>query len=398
MATETKARSLAQRMLDVMGEVGYVQKQGHTDSGPKFSYVRHDDVVAAIRPALVKHGIAFMSTVEPGSMRCEHIGETRSGTARYKTTLLLELTFVNADDPADAYRVTFPGEGIDTDDKGSGKALSYALKNGLLKTFMVESGDEADPEHTTAQGGNGSGDAAPAADAGECITRTQARDLADMLYAKGRDARGFVAWLAEKHRLGDGEHLTSIPAREYGALVSFISELPDPEPPAREAASPAPPEEQPPAAAEQPALPADVVAAQQRAAARPDGCTLDSRFMECAAVKRGEEPQCEGCEHMDPSWAPLDAVTRVDVPAEAPKPAKRGTVTDGMLRRLGELCQGLEDEGVGREEWRRMMQEKEHVASRTELTKAAATRMIDYLSRWLTDLRTGTIGPSEKVA
>lgn len=146
--TENRPLTLAARLLAVMDEVGYIQKQGKTESGPKFNYVRHDDVVATLRPALIKHGVAFMAGVQESTIGCEQVGVTKSGAARYKTTLVLTLTFVNVDDPADAYSVNFPGEGVDTDDKGSGKALSYALKNGLLKIFLIEAGDEADVERS----------------------------------------------------------------------------------------------------------------------------------------------------------------------------------------------------------------------------------------------------------
>src|SRR5665647_110306 len=122
--TENTSPTLAARLLAVMGEVGYIQKQGKTQSGPSFTYVKHDDVVAALRPALIKHGVAFMSGIDETSVGCDQVGVTKSGAARYKTTLVLRLTFVNVDNPEEAYSVSFPGEGVDTDDKGSGKALS----------------------------------------------------------------------------------------------------------------------------------------------------------------------------------------------------------------------------------------------------------------------------------
>ena len=82
----------------------------------------------------------------------------------------------------------------------------------------------------------------------------------------------------------------------------------------------------------------------------------------------------------------------------APAPRKPGTISPPQLTRLGALCQDLENEGVGRDKWRIMMSEKEGVASRTELTKAAATRMIDYLQRWITDVQSGVIAPGEHPA
>ena len=40
------------------------------------------------------------------------------------------------------------GQGVDTQDKGAGKATTYALKNVLLDTFLVIKGDEMDTDAT----------------------------------------------------------------------------------------------------------------------------------------------------------------------------------------------------------------------------------------------------------
>jgi hypothetical protein len=62
------------------------------------------------------------------------------------------------------------------------------------------------------------------------ITKTQARDLHTMLLAKGRESAWFLAVLKEKKQIGDGEHLTSLPADQYEDLVAIVQGFPDPEP------------------------------------------------------------------------------------------------------------------------------------------------------------------------
>ena len=173
--------NLAQRLSAVMAEVGYVQKGGKTESGAIYKYVKHDQVVALIRPALVKHGVFALDTVPPESVSCVEVGQTKSGATRWKTTLELHIVWMNIDDPGDAYEVSFPGEGVDTDDKGTGKALSYALKNCLLKTFMIESGDEADNEATgdsQAQAAPKARQARPKSQEGPGAAETKRRDAA----------------------------------------------------------------------------------------------------------------------------------------------------------------------------------------------------------------------------
>ena len=407
--TEQTPPTLAARLLAVMGEVGYIQKQGKTQSGPSFTYMKHDDVVAALRPALIKHGVAFMSGIDETSVGCEQVGVTKSGAARYKTTLVLRLTFVNVDDPAEAYSVAFPGEGVDTDDKGSGKALSYALKNGLLKMFLIEAGDEADveqgappavsaavrgdqqreqaaapPEAAPAaapqQGGNGGNGT---------ITQAEAKRLHENLLAKGRASKWFLGVIAGKG-IGDGAHLTSVPSSEYDHLLAIVAGFADPPPPepTTPAAAPVPTVS---AADFTQAAPATQEAAQEVAA--PAAASAASEPPAAA----GEAPADEG-EGAPPGMNAerYKAYLEEQALKASGKAKRKATVTPQQLTRLGAQCAELESLGVGRDEWRLYMMEKEGVSSRKDLTKAAATRCIDYLVRWLIDIKSGVAGPSEK--
>jgi len=67
--------------------------------------------------------------------------------------------FVNVDDPKDRTATTHIGYGIDSSekdgrisvgDKGPGKAISYAFKYALLKTFCLETGDDPDNDANSA--------------------------------------------------------------------------------------------------------------------------------------------------------------------------------------------------------------------------------------------------------
>ena len=54
--------------------------------------------------------------------------------------------FVNIDNPDDAFEIPSLGYGVGNDDKGPGKAVSYAVKYALLKALGLETGDDADLE------------------------------------------------------------------------------------------------------------------------------------------------------------------------------------------------------------------------------------------------------------
>jgi hypothetical protein len=145
--------NIHQRLLLVASEASYVQKKGRATAGGTYNYAKHDDVMAAVRPALIRYGVGWSINVDPELSRSEPAGKTKSGAEQTLWTLWATLTFFNVDKPDERITSRFVGEGIDTGDKATGKALSYLTKNALLKTFFIESGDEADNEHSGAERG-----------------------------------------------------------------------------------------------------------------------------------------------------------------------------------------------------------------------------------------------------
>lgn len=126
----SKKRNILQRLNDVMSKVRYIQKQ--KPSGMKYSIVSHDNVTAKVRPEMVKNGIVYY----PVDMVYEQQGN--------RTHVQLKLRIVNIDDATDFIDVACLGYGCDSQDKGPGKAVSYAVKYGLLKALGLETGDDAD--------------------------------------------------------------------------------------------------------------------------------------------------------------------------------------------------------------------------------------------------------------
>jgi hypothetical protein len=61
----------------------------------------------------------------------------------------MTVRFVNVDDPQDFFDVETFGYGLDDQDKGPGKAMSYAVKYALLKTLGLETGDDPDEDQVT---------------------------------------------------------------------------------------------------------------------------------------------------------------------------------------------------------------------------------------------------------
>lgn len=149
----TETKNIHQRLAAVMAEVTYIQRE--SKQGMNYTLVSHDKVTAKVRPALLSAGIVYYP------VRCDH---THNGN---RAECGMTLRFVNIDDPADFFDVQTFGYGVDSQDKGPGKAMSYAVKYALLKALGLETGDDADHdniEHSSADPHNPPFDSKAAAD------------------------------------------------------------------------------------------------------------------------------------------------------------------------------------------------------------------------------------------
>lgn len=132
--TESKSLNIYQRIRNVMLEVQYVQKENKKVNN-QYTFVSHDAVSAALHEPLAKHGIVMIPNIE----------ELRQEGNR--TIVKMNISFVNIDNPEDLISLTYYGYGIDQQDKGIGKAVSYAVKYALLKTFCLETGDDGEKDN-----------------------------------------------------------------------------------------------------------------------------------------------------------------------------------------------------------------------------------------------------------
>jgi len=128
-----EAKNIHQRINAIMADIDYIQKGQKTVNG-QYRFVSHDQVTAALHPLLVKHGVNAIPSIE---------AIVQEGN---RTSVNILVSFVNIDCPSDNFTVRFPGYGIDAADKGPGKAVSYAFKYAMLKTFNLETGDDPDED------------------------------------------------------------------------------------------------------------------------------------------------------------------------------------------------------------------------------------------------------------
>ena len=148
---QTASLNIFQRMLAATSEINRVAKNLKVDISKSQSYkaVAESDVLEAVKPIEEKYGI-YSYPVSRTVIKDEAYTTTSEydGRKSEKTTFFMRLEtvyrFVNTDKPEEYIDITTYGDGVDTQDKAPGKAMTYADKYALLKAYKIQTGDDPD--------------------------------------------------------------------------------------------------------------------------------------------------------------------------------------------------------------------------------------------------------------
>ena len=127
-------------IADIMGEVGSIKKD-RTNTGQGYKFRGIDDVYLAIHDLFVKHGVFSVTTVL--EERTEE-RTTSKGAALIYRVLKIKYEFFARDGSSITEIVI--GEGMDSGDKASNKAMSVGHKYAILQLLAIPTEDTADPE------------------------------------------------------------------------------------------------------------------------------------------------------------------------------------------------------------------------------------------------------------
>ena len=132
---------LAEKLAQVMAEVGYVQKDAANDFH-HYRYASAEAVLRKVNGALSSRGIAVATTAD--LVRYDQV-QGKNGTNNVAVVKLsLEFT-----DGEERIRVEGLGSGLDVGDKAVMKANTAALKYAVANAFLISWGDDPEADATT---------------------------------------------------------------------------------------------------------------------------------------------------------------------------------------------------------------------------------------------------------
>lgn len=140
--------NIFKKMKEATEKIGRVAKNLEVGYG-KYMYkaVGEADVLDAVKPIEAELGIysyPYDREVIYQDMVTVNSGEKERVNAFFRIKVVYR--FVNIDNPEEYIDIVSYGDGVDSQDKAPGKAMTYADKYALLKAYKIETGDDPDKD------------------------------------------------------------------------------------------------------------------------------------------------------------------------------------------------------------------------------------------------------------
>lgn len=144
-------RNIYQRIDAIAAALAVVAKNLTVQTG-KSSYkaVSERDIIDAVKPTEHKYGVLSFPVSREilDDALLESEGTDYKGNPIKRTTFYIKIRtkyrFVNIDKPEEYIETETISDGIDSGDKGGGKAMTYGDKYALMKVYKISTGEDPD--------------------------------------------------------------------------------------------------------------------------------------------------------------------------------------------------------------------------------------------------------------
>ena len=146
-------KNLAQAIVQVMQEVKGMEKNSKVGSGRNtYNGTKDQDVKEVFNEALANNGLCILPTDIKEETQIDRWEQTYQGNVQTKQSVFTKVKtkYLLLHTSGESIELSGYGHGVDPQDKGAGKATTYALKNTLLYTFLTPVGkiDDSETEHS----------------------------------------------------------------------------------------------------------------------------------------------------------------------------------------------------------------------------------------------------------
>lgn len=144
---------LAKAIIEVMKEVKGIEKSMTIGTGQNsYKGVPDQEVKKVVGEAMAKHGLCLLPIDTTAITKIDRWEQEYNGNKQMKQSVFTEVTtkYLLLHTSGESQVISGYGHGVDSQDKGAGKATTYALKYALLYIFLVPTGKIDDAIHSDA--------------------------------------------------------------------------------------------------------------------------------------------------------------------------------------------------------------------------------------------------------
>lgn len=183
---EIKEMNIFEKLSNITNEISSVNKNLTVGQGKSaYKAVGEADILKAVKELEFKYRVysyPINREVLESTMytTTNEYGDKNNIFSRIKTTY----RFVNIDKPDEYIETITFAEGIDTQDKGSGKAMTYSDKYALMKSYKIITGE--DPDQNPSEDGYKK-KKTPVGVTNNKVTEVEAKSIYALMTRKGFD-------------------------------------------------------------------------------------------------------------------------------------------------------------------------------------------------------------------
>lgn len=148
-------KQIAKSIIAVMKDVKGMEKNSRVGTGgAAYNGTKDQDVKEVFNETLAKHGLCILpidinETTDVSRWEEEQTWQGKSSIKQKQSVFTkVKVKYMLLHESGESIELAGYGHGVDPQDKGAGKATTYALKNCLLYTFLTPVGKIDDTETT----------------------------------------------------------------------------------------------------------------------------------------------------------------------------------------------------------------------------------------------------------
>jgi len=211
--------NIYQKLIEVRKAVPYLEK---VNEGYQFKFVSSSQTLASLKAKMDELQLLLIPSVTSKNL----IEKTSISAKEHLTEIEIDFTWVNAEKPDETIKCHWYGQGLDTGEKGVGKALTYAEKYFMLKFFNIPT-DKDDPDSFQEKLDNKNGDSKTTAarsnakgkDISGNVTGDQLKRMYTMITNAEIDEEKFKEWLYGQYKIKSSKELTKVQMNEVFEIL-----------------------------------------------------------------------------------------------------------------------------------------------------------------------------------